>query len=61
MENENEIKIGRPSLGVTKKVSITLPEEIWQRLEDLQDKSDCSSRSEFLREILTWVSNNARH
>lgn len=46
---------GRPSLGVTKKVSITLPEEIWEQLE--QSKGD-QSMSAFLREIIidgNWI------
>lgn len=50
----DEVKMGRPSLGVTKKVSVTLPEEVWLQLDELQEKSDCSSRSELFREILTW-------
>jgi hypothetical protein len=42
---------GRKSIGVTKKVSITLTEEIWEKLEE-----HCSirqlSRSEALRHML---------
>lgn len=40
---------GRPSLGTTRKVSITLPDEIWEQLED--DKAD-KPMSAFLREII---------
>ncbi|HLT64845.1 MAG TPA: hypothetical protein VKZ80_00660 [Flavobacterium sp.] len=46
---------GRPSLGTTRKVSITLPDEIWEQLEDA--KSD-KSMSAFLREIIingNWI------
>ncbi|PFZ05227.1 CopG family transcriptional regulator [Bacillus pseudomycoides] len=37
---------GRPSLGITKKVSITLPEEAWKRIED-SDKP----YSKFFRDV----------
>jgi hypothetical protein len=60
--NENEgLKVGRPSLGVTKKVSITLPEEVWDKLDSILEQSECRSRSELFREILTWFSDNSRH
>ena len=45
-------KIGRPSLGVTKKVSITLQEEEWRMLDKFQGEIPCSSRSELLRYII---------
>jgi hypothetical protein len=32
-------KPGRPPMGVTKKVSITLPEEVWQYIEEYESKS----------------------
>lgn len=47
-----EVKVGRPSLGVTKKVSITLEQEEWEQLEILQKDSGCGSRSELLRKII---------
>lgn len=25
-------KLGRPSMGITKKVSLTLPEEVWEKI-----------------------------
>ncbi|PEI44617.1 CopG family transcriptional regulator [Bacillus pseudomycoides] len=37
---------GRPSLGITKKVSITLSEEDWKRIEDSK-----KSFSQFFREV----------
>lgn len=43
--------VGRPSLGVTKKVSITLPENVWTYLEAKKRKQGVS-RSQVLREII---------
>jgi hypothetical protein len=40
---------GRPSLGITKKVSITLQDEIWNRIE--KEKGDFSMSS-FLRGVI---------
>lgn len=40
---------GRPSLGTTKKVSITLPDEIWQKLDDHRKNQAMSA---FLRELI---------
>lgn len=40
---------GRPSIGVTRKVSITLPEEYWQAIED--DRGDMKL-SAYLRELI---------
>ncbi|MGE6963440.1 CopG family transcriptional regulator [Bacillus thuringiensis] len=37
---------GRPALGITKKVSITLSEEDWKRIEDSK-----KSFSQFFREL----------
>jgi hypothetical protein len=55
-------QIGRPSLGVTKKVSLTLPESVWEHL----DSEANGNRSEYLRKLIdrdTWSqgdwSNNA--
>ncbi|MDR6726304.1 hypothetical protein J2W91_004815 [Paenibacillus amylolyticus] len=42
---------GRKSIGVTKKVSITLAEEMWEKLEE-QRVQDQLSRSEVLRNII---------
>lgn len=41
-----EIKIGRPSLGLTKKVSITLPEDDWDWIDQQ------GSRSETFRKLV---------
>lgn len=41
-------QIGRPSLGVTKKVSLTLPESVWEHLDNKAD----GNRSEYLRKLL---------
>ena len=46
---------GRPSLGTTRKVSITLPDEIWEQLEDARADKPMSA---FLREIIingNWI------
>ena len=40
--------LGRPSLGVTKKVSLTLPEDEW---EELDEKAE-GNRSKFIRKIV---------
>ncbi|MED4462063.1 hypothetical protein [Metabacillus fastidiosus] len=40
---------GRPAIGITKKVSITLPTDTWERIEKEKGKS---SMSAFLRDIL---------
>lgn len=44
-------KAGRPSLGVTKKVSVTLPQDIWDKIQtDIKDQ-DLKSMSAFFRKI----------
>ena len=46
---------GRPSLGTTKKVSITLPDEVWEQLNEAKGEESMSS---FLRRIITdgnWI------
>jgi len=40
---------GRPSLGLTKKVSITLPDDIWKRID--KEKGN-SSMSSYFREMI---------
>jgi hypothetical protein len=45
-------KVGRPSLGVTKKVSITLPEEIWTHLEETSSKNKFKTKSAYLRNLV---------
>jgi metal-responsive CopG/Arc/MetJ family transcriptional regulator len=52
---QEEIKVGRPSLGITKKVSITLPEDIWQLLDLSQEEAGFKSRSELFREMILRV------
>lgn len=56
MAEEKKSVMGRPSIGQTKKLSITLPEEVWQRLDQLQQEQFCATRSELVRRILTIVS-----
>jgi metal-responsive CopG/Arc/MetJ family transcriptional regulator len=52
LSNQEEKKMGRPSLGLTKKVSITLPQELWDKLEIAKVSSKSSSMSELLRKII---------
>lgn len=40
--------VGRPSVGVTKKVSLTLPEYYWEWLDEKAD----GNRSKFLRKVI---------
>ncbi|WP_374723674.1 CopG family transcriptional regulator [Calidifontibacillus erzurumensis] len=40
---------GRKSLGITKKVSITLEKEVWEEIEEKKGKEPMSS---FLRKII---------
>ncbi|MCC2684232.1 MAG: hypothetical protein K0R75_1131 [Paenibacillaceae bacterium] len=42
---------GRKGIGVTKKLSLTLPQETWDQLEALGAQKNCS-RSELLRTIV---------
>lgn len=44
-------KMGRPSLGVTRKVSLTLTEDIWGQIYKLVDDSQ-QSQSKVLRGII---------
>ncbi|WP_408976316.1 hypothetical protein [Paenibacillus jiagnxiensis] len=41
-------QIGRPTIGITKKVSLTLPEEVWEHF----DKVANGNRSEYLRNLI---------
>lgn len=40
---------GRPSLGTTKKVSITLPDQVWEEIHQKRGKKPLSA---FLRELI---------
>lgn len=42
---------GRPSLGVTKKVSITLPDDIWEKIYKEISVHELKSMSAFFREM----------
>ena len=50
-QEEEEKKVGRPALGVTKKVSITLPEDTWETVDALVDFFDTSKSSVFREAI----------
>lgn len=43
---------GRPSLGVTKKVSITLLEEVWARVEQVIQETNEKTQSAYLRHLI---------
>lgn len=43
--------MGRPSLGATKKVSITLPDDIWEKISKEISDRDLKSMSAFFREM----------
>lgn len=45
---------GRKAIGVTKKVSLTLPNDTWDEIEKLCADNDCS-RSELLRGVIESV------
>lgn len=47
-ERLENIKVGRPPIGITKKVSLTLSEENWKLFDEQAD----GNRSKFLREIV---------
>lgn len=48
-------EIGRPALGTTKKVSLTLTDREWEQLEELKDMSGSKSTSEVLRRLIRNV------
>lgn len=43
---------GRPSLGVTKKVSVTLPNDIWEKVGELIEDQDLKSMSAYFRKLV---------
>lgn len=45
-------RVGRPSLGQTKKVSLTLPSDFWEVLDVYKNEKGFSSQSETFRNIL---------
>lgn len=47
-------KVGRPSLGITKKVSLTLPEEEWNWF----DEQAKGNRSQFVRQLVWEAQSN---
>lgn len=55
LKHSNSVKretLGRPSLGLTKKVSITLPEDIWSRInQDIREQDDLKSMSAYFRKM----------
>jgi archaellum component FlaC len=47
----NSRSVGRPKIGVTKKVSITLPQKEWNIIDDLVHNGHFKSISEYFREL----------
>ncbi|MEN1970702.1 hypothetical protein WMZ97_22020 [Lentibacillus sp. N15] len=47
-------KVGRPSMGTTKKVSLTLSDDMWEWLDEKAE----GNRSKFLREIVSSALGN---
>lgn len=45
------VKVGRPSMGETRKVSITLPEEVWATLDTYYP----TNKSKYFRELVLLV------
>ncbi|MGG3941201.1 hypothetical protein ABEV54_07080 [Peribacillus psychrosaccharolyticus] len=45
-------KLGRPSLGVTKKISLTLPKDIWDKIEIEKTELDLKSTSAYFRKFI---------
>lgn len=52
-KQETGIKQGRPEIGITRKVSITLPEDTWIWLGDCIDYGHAKTYSELFRQIIT--------
>ena len=44
--------VGRPSMGVTKKLSLTLPSDIWDSMDQEIQERNLKSMSAFLREMI---------
>lgn len=51
LTDEGKKAVGRPSLGTTKKVSLTLPDEIWETIEKRKEKWR-ASQSQTLRMMI---------
>lgn len=49
---EPEPKVGRPTIGVTKKQSITLPADAWDWIDSAVENGHAKNKSEFLRDII---------
>lgn len=51
-KQETDIKQGRPAVGITKKVSITLDEDDWSWLMECVDFGHAKSLSEMFRKVV---------
>lgn len=46
-------EIGRPAIGETRKVSVTLPNSYWKKIDQLIEHGHYASRSELFREMVS--------
>ena len=46
-----ESKMGRPSIGIGKPVKITLPEQEWERIEEIVKEGHASSVADYFRQL----------
>jgi hypothetical protein len=51
LTGEGKKVVGRPSLGITKKVSLTLPDELWAMIEEQKEKWNLN-QSQTLRKMI---------
>ncbi|WP_233711650.1 hypothetical protein [Lederbergia citrisecunda] len=51
---------GRPSLGITKKLSLTLPKDIWDKIEKEIEEKELKSMSAYLRRMILNHYKNTR-
>jgi Arc/MetJ-type ribon-helix-helix transcriptional regulator len=52
MSEKEKRGVGRPSLGLSKQISVTLSESDWKRLDEIKDSLGVKSTSELIR---FWV------
>lgn len=44
-------RVGRPSMGLTRQVKLTLPEEDWKIIEELIEKKEADGFSDYFRQL----------
>ncbi|MFD0591161.1 hypothetical protein ACFQZE_24485 [Paenibacillus sp. GCM10027627] len=50
-------RAGRPKIGTTRQIKLTLTDETWQWIEDAVANKHADNRSEFLRNIIEHAKN----